>query len=198
MVPPLFNGTKVKSRVKHLHPDHSGPFWPTVVISFCYFCLSTVFTVCVLINVCVYERERERKKEKISLCPEAAQDLTYFALSCQVSTSDFVNTLPLITLVKDIHMDLPLELEPTYCSCTQHNPKHLCHSSDTCPKTDSLMAIWRGCTVLRWLQQTAVTPLNITGSLTSNVQRKMSTLPRVYITRQIPPEGLKILRESGE
>uniref|UniRef100_A0A3Q3W0S4 Glyoxylate reductase/hydroxypyruvate reductase n=1 Tax=Mola mola TaxID=94237 RepID=A0A3Q3W0S4_MOLML len=60
------------------------------------------------------------------------------------------------------------------------------------------MAIWRGCTVLRCLQQIAVTPLNITGGLTSNVQRKMSTLPRVYITRQIPPEGLKILRQSGE
>uniref|UniRef100_A0A8D0AU54 Glyoxylate reductase/hydroxypyruvate reductase n=1 Tax=Sander lucioperca TaxID=283035 RepID=A0A8D0AU54_SANLU len=51
---------------------------------------------------------------------------------------------------------------------------------------------------LRRLQWIAVTPLNITWGLTSNVQRKMSTLPRVYVTRQIPPEGLKILRESGQ
>uniref|UniRef100_A0A3P9D2S6 Glyoxylate reductase/hydroxypyruvate reductase n=2 Tax=Haplochromini TaxID=319058 RepID=A0A3P9D2S6_9CICH len=51
---------------------------------------------------------------------------------------------------------------------------------------------------LRRLQKIAVTPLNITGGLTSNIQREMSTLPRVYVTRQIPPEGLKILRKSGQ
>uniref|UniRef100_A0A3B4ET14 Glyoxylate reductase/hydroxypyruvate reductase n=1 Tax=Pundamilia nyererei TaxID=303518 RepID=A0A3B4ET14_9CICH len=51
---------------------------------------------------------------------------------------------------------------------------------------------------LRRLQKIAVTPLNITGGLTSNIQREMSTLRRVYVTRQIPPEGLKILRKSGQ
>uniref|UniRef100_A0A4W6BJ09 Glyoxylate reductase/hydroxypyruvate reductase b n=1 Tax=Lates calcarifer TaxID=8187 RepID=A0A4W6BJ09_LATCA len=58
--------------------------------------------------------------------------------------------------------------------------------------------MWCSRTVLRRLQRIAVTPLNITGGLTSNMQREMSTLPRVYVTRQIPPEGLKILRESGQ
>ncbi|KAF0037451.1 hypothetical protein F2P81_010325 [Scophthalmus maximus] len=49
---------------------------------------------------------------------------------------------------------------------------------------------------LRRLQR--ITPLNVTGVLTSNVRREMSSLPRVYVTRQIPPEGLKTLRESGQ
>ncbi|KAM7419179.1 hypothetical protein PAMA_016344 [Pampus argenteus] len=60
------------------------------------------------------------------------------------------------------------------------------------------MAMWCSRTALHRLQQVAVTSLNITGGLTNIVQRKMSTLPRVYVTRQIPPEGLKILRESGQ
>ncbi|TKS68126.1 Glyoxylate reductase/hydroxypyruvate reductase [Collichthys lucidus] len=51
---------------------------------------------------------------------------------------------------------------------------------------------------LRGLRRIAVAPLNISGGLTGNVQREMSTLQRVYVTRQIPPEGLKILRESGQ
>uniref|UniRef100_A0A8C4IVD0 Glyoxylate reductase/hydroxypyruvate reductase n=1 Tax=Dicentrarchus labrax TaxID=13489 RepID=A0A8C4IVD0_DICLA len=58
--------------------------------------------------------------------------------------------------------------------------------------------MWCSRIALRRFQRIAVTPLNITGGLTSNVQREMSTLPRVYVTRQIPPEGLKILRESGQ
>ncbi|KAG8014819.1 Glyoxylate reductase/hydroxypyruvate reductase [Nibea albiflora] len=58
--------------------------------------------------------------------------------------------------------------------------------------------MWCSRMALRGLQRIAVAPLNITGGLTSNVQREMSTLPRVYVTRQIPPEGLKILRESGQ
>ncbi|GLD66424.1 glyoxylate reductase/hydroxypyruvate reductase-like protein [Lates japonicus] len=58
--------------------------------------------------------------------------------------------------------------------------------------------MWCSRTALHRLQRIAVTPLNITGGLTSNMQREMSTLPRVYVTRQIPPEGLKILRESGQ
>ncbi|CAI5680266.1 unnamed protein product [Oreochromis niloticus] len=58
--------------------------------------------------------------------------------------------------------------------------------------------MWCSRMALRRLQKIAVTPLNITGSLTSNIQREMSTLPRIYVTRQIPPEGLKILRESGQ
>ncbi|XP_040001226.1 glyoxylate reductase/hydroxypyruvate reductase b [Xiphias gladius] len=58
--------------------------------------------------------------------------------------------------------------------------------------------MWCSRVALRRLQQIAVTPLNVTGGLTSNVQREMSTLPRVYVTRQIPPEGLRILRECGQ
>ncbi|XP_042341595.1 glyoxylate reductase/hydroxypyruvate reductase b [Plectropomus leopardus] len=58
--------------------------------------------------------------------------------------------------------------------------------------------MWCSRMALRRLQQIAVAPWNVTGGLTSNVQRKMSTLPRVYVTRQIPPEGLRILRESGQ
>ncbi|KAM7394214.1 hypothetical protein PAMP_021027 [Pampus punctatissimus] len=60
------------------------------------------------------------------------------------------------------------------------------------------MAMWCSRTALHQLQRVAVTSLNITQGLTSIVQRKMSTLQRVYVTRQIPPEGLKILRESGQ
>ncbi|XP_070779333.1 glyoxylate reductase/hydroxypyruvate reductase isoform X1 [Enoplosus armatus] len=58
--------------------------------------------------------------------------------------------------------------------------------------------MWCSRMALRRLQRIAVAPLNITGGLTSNVQREMSTLQRVYVTRQIPPEGLRILRESGQ
>ncbi|XP_069553558.1 glyoxylate reductase/hydroxypyruvate reductase [Brachyistius frenatus] len=58
--------------------------------------------------------------------------------------------------------------------------------------------MWCSRMALRRLQRLAVTPLNVTGALTSKVQREMSTLPRVYVTRQIPPEGLKILQESGQ
>lgn len=65
-----------------------------------------------------------------------------------------------------------------------------------CPRTYA--AMWCSRMALRRLQKIAVTPLNITGGLTSNIQREMSTLRRVYVTRQIPPEGLKILRKSGQ
>ncbi|XP_034543115.1 glyoxylate reductase/hydroxypyruvate reductase b [Notolabrus celidotus] len=58
--------------------------------------------------------------------------------------------------------------------------------------------MWCSRMALRRLQQVAVAPLNITGGLTSNVQREMSTMQRVYVTRQIPPDGLKILHESGQ
>eukprot|EP00063_Salmo_salar_P064827 XP_014039662.1 PREDICTED: glyoxylate reductase/hydroxypyruvate reductase-like isoform X1 [Salmo salar] len=61
--------------------------------------------------------------------------------------------------------------------------------------------MWCGRVALRRLQRIAVAPLNslsITGGLPGAVQREMSSLPRVYITRQIPPEGLKILSESGQ
>ncbi|CAK6972247.1 glyoxylate reductase/hydroxypyruvate reductase b [Scomber scombrus] len=60
------------------------------------------------------------------------------------------------------------------------------------------MAMWCSRTALRRLQRVAVNSLNITGGPTSFVQREMSTLQRVYVTRQIPPEGLKILHESGQ
>ncbi|AWP05668.1 putative glyoxylate reductase/hydroxypyruvate reductase [Scophthalmus maximus] len=56
--------------------------------------------------------------------------------------------------------------------------------------------MWCSRMALRRLQR--ITPLNVTGVLTSNVRREMSSLPRVYVTRQIPPEGLKTLRESGQ
>ncbi|XP_029003965.1 glyoxylate reductase/hydroxypyruvate reductase b [Betta splendens] len=58
--------------------------------------------------------------------------------------------------------------------------------------------MWSSSVALRRLQRIAGTPLNVAGGLTSSVQRKMSTLPRVFVTRQIPPEGLKILRDSGQ
>nr|ACO08991.1 Glyoxylate reductase/hydroxypyruvate reductase [Osmerus mordax] len=58
--------------------------------------------------------------------------------------------------------------------------------------------MWCSRVALRRLQRIAVTPLTTAGGLTGAVQKQMSTLPRVYITRQIPPEGLKILRESGQ
>ncbi|XP_059194238.1 glyoxylate reductase/hydroxypyruvate reductase b [Centropristis striata] len=58
--------------------------------------------------------------------------------------------------------------------------------------------MWVSRMALQRLQRLAVTPLNITRGQTSSMQREMSTLPRVYITRQIPPEGLRILHESGQ
>ncbi|KAM4595080.1 glyoxylate reductase/hydroxypyruvate reductase [Fundulus diaphanus] len=51
---------------------------------------------------------------------------------------------------------------------------------------------------LRRLQRIAVAPLSFPGAATTKVLREMSTVPRVYVTRQIPPEGLKILRDSGQ
>ncbi|XP_020497558.1 glyoxylate reductase/hydroxypyruvate reductase b [Labrus bergylta] len=58
--------------------------------------------------------------------------------------------------------------------------------------------MWSSLVALRRLQRIAVAPLNITGGLTGSVHREMSTMKRVYVTRQIPPDGLKILRESGQ
>ncbi|XP_034043395.1 glyoxylate reductase/hydroxypyruvate reductase b [Thalassophryne amazonica] len=58
--------------------------------------------------------------------------------------------------------------------------------------------MWCSHVALRRFQRIAATPVNVTGRLVATVQREMSTLPRVYITRQIPPEGLRILRESGQ
>ncbi|XP_037326932.2 glyoxylate reductase/hydroxypyruvate reductase b [Pungitius pungitius] len=55
--------------------------------------------------------------------------------------------------------------------------------------------MWCSRMALRRLQRVAAAPL--TGGLTSGALRKMSTLQRVYVTRQIPPEGLRVLRESG-
>ncbi|XP_036438799.1 glyoxylate reductase/hydroxypyruvate reductase b [Colossoma macropomum] len=52
--------------------------------------------------------------------------------------------------------------------------------------------MWCSRTALRRLAlQTA--PLSLAG-----FRRDMSALPRVYVTRQIPPRGLQILRESGQ
>jgi len=59
--------------------------------------------------------------------------------------------------------------------------------------------MWCSRVALRRLQQIAVAPLSVSGNVSAGaVQRKMSSLPRVYVTRQIPPEGLKILQESGQ
>ncbi|MED6244720.1 hypothetical protein ATANTOWER_022331 [Ataeniobius toweri] len=60
------------------------------------------------------------------------------------------------------------------------------------------MAMLRSLMALRRLQRLAVAPLSFTGGATTQVLREMSTLPRVYVTRQIPPEGLRILRDSGQ
>ncbi|XP_040043267.2 glyoxylate reductase/hydroxypyruvate reductase [Gasterosteus aculeatus] len=54
--------------------------------------------------------------------------------------------------------------------------------------------MWCSRMALRRIQRVAAVPLT---GLTSGALRKMSTLQRVYVTRQIPPEGLRILRESG-
>ncbi|KAM8880420.1 LOW QUALITY PROTEIN: glyoxylate reductase/hydroxypyruvate reductase [Spinachia spinachia] len=56
--------------------------------------------------------------------------------------------------------------------------------------------MWCSRMALHRLQRVAAVPL--TGGLTSGALRKMSTLQRVYVTRQIPPEGLRILCESGQ
>ncbi|KAG7238376.1 hypothetical protein INR49_030883 [Caranx melampygus] len=58
--------------------------------------------------------------------------------------------------------------------------------------------MWCSGMALCQLRRIAITPLNVSGGLTNSMWRKMSTLPRVYVTRQIPPDGLRILRESGQ
>ncbi|XP_072563043.1 glyoxylate reductase/hydroxypyruvate reductase isoform X1 [Paramormyrops kingsleyae] len=54
--------------------------------------------------------------------------------------------------------------------------------------------MWNSRISLRSLQQIAV---GAHGRLDA-MQRAKSTLPRVYVTRKVPPEGLKILRQSGQ
>ncbi|XP_028311418.1 glyoxylate reductase/hydroxypyruvate reductase [Gouania willdenowi] len=56
--------------------------------------------------------------------------------------------------------------------------------------------MWCSCMALRHLRR--ITPLKIYGGLSNRLQREMSTLPRVYVTRQIPPDGLKTLQASGQ
>ncbi|KAK2816993.1 hypothetical protein Q5P01_025184 [Channa striata] len=58
--------------------------------------------------------------------------------------------------------------------------------------------MWCSRAALCRLQRIAVTPVNIAGGLTGNNKREISTLPQVYVTRQIPPEGVKILCDSGQ
>ncbi|XP_019732026.1 glyoxylate reductase/hydroxypyruvate reductase [Hippocampus comes] len=58
--------------------------------------------------------------------------------------------------------------------------------------------MWCSRVALRQLQRATVKPLALTGAPVGVMQRDMSTLPRVYVTRQIPPEGLRILHESGQ
>lgn len=185
----LFKETKVTSRVKHLHPTESHPerwykenksaadFITFVSFEFVYACVA----------VSVGERESQTKIV-----------LLFNFLGQYPSTSDFGDTLPLVILVKDTLGNLPRELEPKPCTCTQQTPKYHFHHSDTCPQIYSPVAMWCSRMALCQLQRIAVTPLNIAGGLTSSMRREMATLPRVYVTRQIPPEGLKILRESGQ
>lgn len=93
---------------------------------------------------------------------------------------------------------LPPELEPNPCTYTQQHSKVPPSRLGQLPIRLCCNNMWCSRSVLRRLQHIAATPLNITGAATGNMQRGMSTLPRVYVTRQIPPEGLKILRESGQ
>ncbi|XP_077381170.1 glyoxylate reductase/hydroxypyruvate reductase [Festucalex cinctus] len=58
--------------------------------------------------------------------------------------------------------------------------------------------MWCSRVALRQFQRAAVKPLTLTRAPVGFLQRDMSTLPRVYVTRQIPPEGLRILHESGQ
>uniref|UniRef100_A0A8C5CNS1 Glyoxylate reductase/hydroxypyruvate reductase n=1 Tax=Gadus morhua TaxID=8049 RepID=A0A8C5CNS1_GADMO len=59
--------------------------------------------------------------------------------------------------------------------------------------------MWCSRVSLRRLQHIAVAPLNLFRNATAGaVQRNMSSMSKVYVTRQIPPVGLKILQESGQ
>nr|XP_015809647.2 glyoxylate reductase/hydroxypyruvate reductase b [Nothobranchius furzeri] len=58
--------------------------------------------------------------------------------------------------------------------------------------------MWGSRMALHRLQRIAVAPLSVSGGAPTKVQREMSTLPRVYVTRQIPPEGLRLLHKSGQ
>ncbi|XP_061627273.1 glyoxylate reductase/hydroxypyruvate reductase b [Phyllopteryx taeniolatus] len=58
--------------------------------------------------------------------------------------------------------------------------------------------MWCSRVALRQLQRASVKPLTLTGAPAGFTQRDMSTPPRVYVTRQIPTEGLRILHESGQ
>ncbi|XP_072526436.1 glyoxylate reductase/hydroxypyruvate reductase isoform X1 [Salminus brasiliensis] len=49
-----------------------------------------------------------------------------------------------------------------------------------------------------WCSRTALRRLVLQEAPLAGFQRDMSSLPRVYVTRQIPPRGLQILRESGQ
>ncbi|KAJ8247802.1 hypothetical protein GJAV_G00250690 [Gymnothorax javanicus] len=57
--------------------------------------------------------------------------------------------------------------------------------------------MWCSRVSLRRLQRLVVALLNTSSPLIS-MQRAKSTLPRVYVSRKIPPEGLRILNESGQ
>ncbi|XP_026880407.2 glyoxylate reductase/hydroxypyruvate reductase b [Electrophorus electricus] len=52
--------------------------------------------------------------------------------------------------------------------------------------------MWWNRVALRRLQRTGV-EVAVAG-----IQREMSSLPRVYVTRKVPPDGLQILRKSGQ
>ncbi|XP_065131070.2 glyoxylate reductase/hydroxypyruvate reductase [Paramisgurnus dabryanus] len=55
--------------------------------------------------------------------------------------------------------------------------------------------MWFSRIAIRRLQRIGV---EIAPCTAAGFQRAMSTLPRVYVTRQIPPDGLDILRKSGQ
>ncbi|CAL8351187.1 unnamed protein product [Boreogadus saida] len=59
--------------------------------------------------------------------------------------------------------------------------------------------MWCSRVSLRRLQHIAVAPLNLFSNAPAGaVQRNMSSMSKVYVTRQIPPVGLKILQESRQ
>lgn len=145
-------------------------------------------------DVIVKERGQCRKVSSTYFFPLRLDSMT----SCfQLRTDSRLHELPPSDSIGWHARKPPPELEPSSCTSAQHTPKFHRHLPDTCPLC-LRFDMWCSRSALRRLQQVAVTPLNITGAVTGNMQRGMSTLPRVYVTRQIPPEGLKILRESGQ
>ncbi|KAL6466908.1 hypothetical protein MHYP_G00247120, partial [Metynnis hypsauchen] len=85
----------------------------------------------------------------------------------------------------------------THC-CVRSSQVRSPRAVGCCPVSSLLSGFNRGLDM--WCSRTALrrlalqtAPLSLAG-----FRRDMSALPRVYVTRQIPPRGLQILRESGQ